>query len=131
MDSGTLIMDIGSSSGVYPVGSTGFQHISNGLNSYRLQPKSLDNMDITLLNEIQSPYEEPSKLNEILHSTAIEGTSAAEFMKRNARIAIHSKDVFEYDIAIPLPPPNRRYKVKLNIKSIRKTEPTTVEPDWI
>jgi len=131
MDSGTLIVDIGSSSGTYPVGPTGSQHILNGLNSYRLQPKSLDNMDITLLNEIQSPHEELSKLNEIIHGTAIKGTSAAEFMKRNTRIAIPSEDVFEYDIAIPSPPPNRRYKVKLNIKSIRKDEPTTVEPDWI
>jgi hypothetical protein len=37
---------------------------------------------------------------------------------------------FEYDIAIPSPPPKRSYKVTLHITSIRKANPIIVDPDW-
>lgn len=60
----------------------------------------------------------------------IQGTPEVEIMM-HAGINTYAEDQFEYDIAIPLPPPNRRYKVKLNIKTIKKGKPTIVDPDWI
>lgn len=58
------------------------------------------------------------------------GTREVDMMKF-AGLEASPNDQFEYDIAIPSPPPNRRYKVKLNIKTIQKGKPTIVDSDWI
>jgi hypothetical protein len=71
-----------------------------------------------------------AKSNCVLRGANIQGTSEVAIMKM-AGINASLDDQFEYDIAVPLPPPNRRYKVKLNIKTIKKGEPTIVDPDWI
>ncbi len=43
---------------------------------------------------------------------------------------IISEDLYEYDVIVPLVP-KRKYKVKLNIRSIKKAKPTIVGPEWI
>lgn len=60
----------------------------------------------------------------------IQGTPEVDIM-RFAKFNASIEDQFEYDRTIPLPPPNRRYTVKLNIKTIKKGKPTIVDPDWI
>jgi hypothetical protein len=65
----------------------------------------------------------------VLGRIDIQGTPEVEIMM-HAGINTYVEDQFEYDINIPLPPPNRRYKVKLNIKTIKKGKPTIVDTDW-
>lgn len=69
--------------------------------------------------------------NKILERIDIQSTTEADIMKLAGLKKILPDDHFEYDIAIPLPPPTRSYKVTLNIKTIKKGKPTIVDPDWI
>jgi len=78
-----------------------------------------------------------NSITDLIHSdksfeiVTIQGTSEADIMKLAGLKKALPDDQFEYDIVVPSPPPIRRYKVILNIKTIKKGKPTIVDPDWI
>jgi hypothetical protein len=115
---------------IYSTGSAVPLLTSKTSDVYKRQPKGLDKLKVNGIL-LDDPFPcGPSDLDRILRRVSIQGTSEAEIMKLT-RIYSPSDDQYEYDIAIPLPPPIRRYKVKLNIKTIKKGKPTIVDPDWI
>ena len=126
-NSGALVGGMATMERSYPTGLTTFQN----LNMCQGRPKGINNLNRTLLSGVLQPPNVLSKLDEILSGIDVRGTSEVDVLKINTRNDESSDDLYEYDIVVPLPPPNRRYKVKLNITSIKKAEPTIVGPDWL
>ena len=98
---------------------------------YQRQPRELDRLKVNETSlEDDSLLCSPSKIDKTLRRVITQGTSAEEIMKHSG-IYTPTNDQFEYDIAIPSPPPNRRYKVTLKIRTIKKGKPTIVDSDWV
>jgi hypothetical protein len=115
----------------YPTGDMMHILTSQEPNVYHRQPKGLKNLKENRIS-LGDPF--PCGLSgseKILSRINIQSTSEVEIMKVDAQMRSVADDQCEYDIAIPSPPPNRRYKVKLNIRSIKKGKPTVVYSDWI
>ena len=129
IDGGTQVEDIAMITTFYQNESVESPHNLQNIVEDWMLPKGLDKNKRTLLGAIIPSTNAYPELEEILGKIDVVGTSAVEVLKVDTRF--EADDLYEYDIAIPRPPPNRRYKVKLNIKSIKKGIPTIVDPDWI
>lgn len=114
----------------YPTGNSSPFLTSQRADVYWRYPGSLGKSKANELSLYDPSLSSRAKSNCVLGRANIQGTPEVTVMKM-AGISSSLDDQFEYDITVPLPPPNRRYKVKLNIKTIKKGEPTIVDPDWI